>query len=283
MDFEDLHSIGGVFTEVSRGHVDYGLVPIVNSIGGGIVETLDAFQEHAGQLGICAEVQIEVHHALLANCPPGDVRRIYSKPEVFEQCRAWIATQYPGAELIPEASSSAAAQRAGKESEAGLKKSRGAKRKGAKRAGARNAGEFPGVAAIGSILAGPMYGLAVLFENIEDRPGNITRFFIISKHKAGSTGKDASGRPGDKTSMMFTTPDKPGALVAVLSVFDRAGINLTHIDKRPSGRSNWEYTFFIDAEGHIDDPWLSAGITQARGHCRELKVLGSYPRSVRIL
>lgn len=280
MDFEDLHSIGGVFSEVARGHVDYGLVPIENSIGGGIVETLDAFQEHAGQLNICAEVQIEVHHALLANCPPGQVRRIYSKPEVFAQCRAWIATQYPDAELVPETSSSAAAQRAARESGVQAEMGDGVRRR--TKGGTARARKAR-VAAIGSVLAGPLYGLGILFENIEDRAGNITRFFIISKHKSGNTGKDAAGRPGDKTSMMFTTPDKPGALVGVLSVFDRAGINLTHIDKRPSGRSNWEYTFFIDAEGHVDDPWLNAAITQARGPCRELRVLGSYPRSDRIL
>lgn len=265
VDFEDLHTIDGVFTEVARGHVDYGLVPIENSIGGGIAETLEAFQEHHKDINIYAEVQLEVHHALLANCAPGDVKTIYSKPEVFAQCRNWLATQYPHAQLVPEASSSAAVKRVAEESEA----ARG--------------GKAPGVAAIGSVLAGEIYDVNVLFENIEDRSGNITRFFVISKQKALPTGKDADGRPGDKTSMMFTTPDKPGALAAVLAVFDRASVNLTHIDKRPSGRSNWEYTFFIDAEGHADDPWVAAAITQARGYCRELTVIGSYPRSRRIL
>jgi chorismate mutase/prephenate dehydratase len=266
VDFEDLHTIDGVFTEVARGHVDYGLVPIENSIGGGIAETLAAFQEHHKDVNIYAEVQLEVHHALLANCAPSDVKTIYSKPEVFAQCRTWLATQYPGAKLVPEASSSAAVRRVAQESEAPAK---------GKKA--------PGVAAIGSTLAAEIYDVNILFENIEDRSGNLTRFFVISKHKALPTGKDSSGKHGDKTSMMFTTPDKPGALVAVLAVFDRASVNLTHIDKRPSGKSNWEYTFFIDAEGHVDDPWVNGAITQARGHCRELTVLGSYPRSRRIL
>jgi chorismate mutase/prephenate dehydratase len=278
VDFEDLHAIEGVFTEVARGHVDYGLVPIENSIGGGIAETLEAFQAFTGQVNIYAEVQLEVHHALLANCAPGAVKRIYSKPEVFTQCRKWLATQYPDAELVPEASSSAAVKRAAEESEA--KTGRQKNRNAGKKSGASGS---RGVGAIGSVLAGEIYDLSVLFENIEDHANNITRFFVISKEKAQPTGKDSEGRPGDKTSIMFTTPDKPGALVAVLSVFDRAGINLTHIDKRPSGRSNWEYTFFIDAEGHIDDPWFAGAVAQAKGHCRELTVLGSYPRSKRIL
>lgn len=263
VDFEDLHAIAGVFNEVARGHVDYGLVPIENSIGGGIVETLEAFQEFQDKLNVYAEVQLEVHHALVANCAPGDVTKIYSKPEVFIQCRDWLATQYPEAELIPETSSSAAVRRVADASE--------------------KAAENRGVAAIGSVLAAAHYGVSVLFENIEDRSTNITRFFVLSKQKAKPTGKDADGKAGDKTSIMFTTADEPGALVGVLSVFHRAGINLTHIDKRPSGRSNWTYTFFIDAEGHIDDQWIAAAVAQARGHCRDLHVLGSYPRSKRIL
>lgn len=262
VDFEDLRAIEGVFTEVARGHVDYGLVPIENSIGGGIVETLQAFQEYHSQVHVYAEVQIEVHHALLANCPPSKVRQIYSKPEVFTQCRTWLATQYPQAELVPEASSSRAVMKA---AEAG-------------------GGPDAGVAAIGSVLAAEIYGVSVLFENIEDHANNITRFFVISRQRALPGPKDASGRStGDKTSLMFTTNNEPGALVSVLAVFQRAGINLTHIDKRPSGRSNWQYSFFIDAEGHIDDPWFASAVAQARGLCRELHVLGSFPKSRRIL
>jgi len=284
VDFEDLHTIGGVFNEVARAHVDYGLVPIENSIGGGIVETLDAFQEFQDKLNIYAEVQLEVHHALLANCAPGEVTRIYSKPEVFVQCREWLATQYPDAELVPETSSSAAVRRVAGESGGAANPAKGTKKSA--RAAGNSGGVTEGVkgaAAIGSLLAAAHYGVSVLFENIEDRSTNITRFFIISKQKAKPTGTAPDSKPGDKTSIMFTTSDKPGALVSVLSVFDRAGINLTHIDKRPSGRSNWTYTFFIDAEGHIDEQRLVDAVAEARGHCREMLVLGSYPRSRRIL
>ena len=259
VDFEDVRAIGGVFTEVARGHVDCGLVPIENSIGGGIAETLAAFQEHASQVNVYAEVQIEVHHALLANCPPSKVSKIFSKPEVFQQCRTWLATQYPQAQLVPEASSSRSVQLAAE------------------------AGPDDGIAAIGSKLAADIYGVSILFENIEDEITNITRFYVISKQKAQSSPKDPDGKSGDKTAIMFTTNNEPGALVSVLSVFQRAGINLTHIDKRPSGRVNWQYTFFIDAEGHIDDPWFASAVAQAKGLCRELHVLGSFPKSRRIL
>lgn len=260
VDFEDLRAISGVFNEVARGHVDYGLAPIENSIGGGIAETLEAFQDFHNDVNVYAEVQIEVHHALLANCPPSKVRQIYSKPEVFAQCRTWLATQYPQAELVGEVSSSRAVMRAAE------------------------GGPDGGIAAIGSVLAAEIYGVTVLFENIEDQRNNITRFFVISRQKALQSRPGPDGKStGDKTSIMFTTNNEPGALVNVLSVFQRAGINLTHIDKRPSGRVNWQYTFFVDAEGHIDDAWFASAVAQARGLCRELHVLGSYPKSKRIL
>ena len=137
-------------------------------------------------------------------------------------------------------------------------------------------GRTPDGAAIGSELAGQIYGLNALLMGIEDNPGNITRFFVISRQKAERTGDD-------KTSLMFTTADKPGALVEVLLAFQRQSVNLSHIEKRPSGRRNWTYTFFVDCLGHRDDAAMGRAIEDARGHCRELAVLGSYPRSKRIL
>lgn len=255
VSFEDLHTIAGVFTEVLRGHCHYGLAPIENSVGGGIVESLDAFAEHGHELKIYAEVLLEVHHALLSSCEPRQVRRILSKPEVFDQCRNWLATQFPKAELVPAPSTSRAVQIVLEEFE-----------------------KDPtcGLAAIASPLAGQIYGLDCLFEKIEDNPNNVTRFAVISKQAAKPSGDD-------KTSIMFETADKPGALVSVLRVFEEAGINLTHIDKRPSGRVNWTYAFFIDAQGHQDDAKITAAITDARTHCQHLTVLGSYPRARRIL
>jgi chorismate mutase/prephenate dehydratase len=252
--FENLHEIKGVFTEVARGHVDYGLVPIENSIHGGVTESLDSFMHSYGKVVVCAEVQLEVHHALLANCAPRNVKKIYSKPEVFSQCRAWLATQYPKAELVATPSSSKAVQHVAQASGA----------------------EARCAAAIGSTLAAQLYDVNILFEAIEDEPNNLTRFAVISRHAAQPSGDD-------KTSIMFATLNKPGALARVLTDFDNAGVNLTHIDKRPSGRTNWSYTFFIDAEGHQTDAPVAKALAAARKHCKELHVLGSYPRSRRIL
>ncbi len=255
VSFEDLTDIAGVFDEVRRGHVDYGLAPIENTTGGGIAETLDACRDSKGEVRVYAEALVQIRHNLLGNCRPEEVARIHSKPEIFAQCRRWLATHYPGAELIAAASSSRAAQTAHAEHEAD---------------GAS------GSAAIGSALAGRLYGLGTLFEDVEDNPNNITRFLVIARQSAKPSGKD-------KTSIMFTTNHTPGALVRVLTIFDRAGINLSHIDKRPSGRQNWRYTFFVDAEGHEEDPVMRLAIEQTRRECEEVIVLGSYPAATRIL
>ncbi|MCP3905128.1 MAG: prephenate dehydratase [Planctomycetes bacterium] len=247
VEFDDLHEIDHVFEEVAAGRCHYGLVPYENSIGGGITDTLDAFQQH--EVTIYAEAMIEVRQTLLGNCLPNEIERIYSKPQVFSQCRRWLSKHYPDAEQIPTLSSSKAVQRASDETNA---------------------------AAIGSTLAGEIYGVNTLFEQIQDKPNNITRFLIIGRQTAKPTGDD-------KTTIMFVTAHKPGALVDVLGVFRDASINLSHIDKRPSGRTNWEYTFFIDCDLHHDEPAMQAAIGEASTHCLSMKVLGSYPRSQSIL
>ncbi len=247
VELADLHEIRHVFEEVAAGRCNYGLVPYENSTGGGITDTLDAFQEH--DVRVYAESLIEVSQNLLANCAPGEIERIYSKPQVFTQCRQWLAKQYPDAELIAETSSAAAAIRA--------------------------AGE-PGAAAIGSLLAAQLYDVAPLFEGIQDYRNNITRFLVIAREEARPAGDD-------KTTLMFVTANKPGALVDVLNVFRDAGINLTHIDKRPSRRENWEYTFFIDCEAHRTQPVMMQALADAGRHCLSLKVLGSYPKAKQIL
>ena len=255
VEYEDLRAIEGVFIEVARGHVDYGLVPIENSMGGGSGETMDAFARHHHLLNVYAEVQLEVNRCLVANCQPKEVRRIHTSAVGAGLCRNWLATQYPQVERVPAANSAAAVIAASKD-----------------------ARENPdaGVAAVGSLLAGEIHGLRAIFEHIEDQPNNITRFLILSKQQANISGED-------KTSIMFTTEDKPGALVNVLGVFDDAKINLTHIDKRPSGRVNWEYKFFIDAIGHKDNAEFNKAVEQASALCKEMTVLGSYPRSKRVL
>src|SRR3954468_20130243 len=247
VDYVPLSDISAVFEEVVRGHIDYGLVPVENSIGGGVVDTLDAFLHSSAK--ICAEVLITVHHNLLAKEGWEQVKTIYSKPEVFSQCRNWLSATAKGRDVQPAASTSKAAELAAQQ---------------------------PGVAAIGSAIAGEKYGLHVLFENIEDNPDNVTRFFVIGREGARASGQD-------KTAIMFTTAHKPGALAEVLDVFKENGINLTDIEKRPSKKVNWEYYFFIDAEGHQDDPKMQQAIEESRRHCLQLTVLGSYPRAVEVL
>ncbi len=261
---ENLHDITSVFSEVTRQHVDFGMAPIENTIGGGIVETLDAFRDlvlHEGRrdVTICAEVQLAIRHALLCNGEPKAITRIYSKPEVFTQCRQWLARSFPNAQLIPTPSSSKAAEMVRDMTAQAVREKK-----------------TIDVAAVGSELAGRLYGLHPLFHGIEDVPGNVTRFVVL-----GRTPTPASG--DDKTSLMFDLADKPGALAHVLQAFAEQKINLTHIEKRPSGRKNWTYTFLVDALGHRDEAAMTAALTEAKQHCKDLVVLGSYPRSKRVL
>ena len=242
-----LADIPSVFDEVVRGHIDYGLVPVENSLHGGVVDTLDAFLQSSAK--ICAEVKVTIHHFLLSRVRWEEVGTIYSKPEVFSQCRKWLSAMAKERDVQPAASTSKAAELAATQ---------------------------PGVAAIGSRLAGQLHGLRVLFENIEDDPDNETRFFVIGREPARRSGDD-------KTAIMFTTAHKPGALAEVLDVFKENGINLTDIEKRPSKKVNWEYYFFIDAQGHQDDAAMKKAIDEAKAHCLQLTVLGSYPRAADVL
>jgi len=218
VEYDALDDIHAVFDEVVRGHIDLGLVPIENSAIGGIGETLDSFLNTEAK--IAAEVLINIHHNLLAKCPPEQITHIYSKPEALAQCRQWLSVQLKQAEKVPVASTSKAAEMAA---------------------------EQEGAAAIGSTLAGEIYGLKTVFANIEDNPQNSTRFFAIGRQASKPTGDD-------KTSLMFTTEHRSGSLTSVLDVLRDYEINMTHIDKRPSKRVNWEYIFFVDIIGHIAEP-----------------------------
>jgi len=244
VEYVSVTDIRAVFDEVAKGHCDLGMVPIENSIGGGILESMDSFID--SQVHICAEVLLAVHHNLLANCTPEAVKVIASKPEIFAQCRNWLSSTFGDVQLVPVASSARAAEMAASEQ---------------------------GLAAIGSTLAADLYGLKVVFANIEDAANNVTRFLVISATPARRTGND-------KTSLMFTTVHKAGALVEVLNVLAKHKINLTNIDTRPSKRRNWEYYFFVDAEGHCQDDHFAKALEEARGHCGDLHVLGSFPRAV---
>jgi chorismate mutase/prephenate dehydratase len=247
VDYVPLDDIPAVFHEVARGHLDYGLVPVENSLHGGVVETLDALVTTTAR--VCAEVLITVHHNLLVKEPWDQVTRICSKPEVFNQCRVWLGSVAKDRALEPAPSTARAAEIASRE---------------------------PHTAAIGSSVAGELYGLHTLFENIEDNPDNVTRFLVIGREPAQKSGDD-------KTAIMFRTGHTPGALAEVLDVFKENGINLTDIEKRPSRRANWEYYFFVDAQGHQDDAPMKKAVEEAKRHCLQLVVLGSYPRATEVL
>mgnify|MGYP005840914913 CR=1 FL=1 len=247
IEYDNLDSIAAVFEEIARRHIDLGLVPIENSAIGGIGETLDGFLDSPAK--VCAEVLIHVHHNLLANCEPERITTIYSKPEAFAQCRKWLSMQLRQAQRIAVESSSRAAELASRE---------------------------PTAAAIGSSLAAEIYSLKTLFANIEDNPSNVTRFFVIGMNAPKPSGDD-------KTAIMFTTEHKAGALTSVLDVFRDHGLNLTHIDKRPSKRVNWEYYFFVDFLGHQEAPAVQAALAEAQTHCLQLTVLGSFPKAREVL
>lgn len=247
VEYCSLSDIRSVFQEVARGHVDLGMVPIENTIGGGIIDTLDAFLDL--EMRICAEVQVAIHHCLLGRNAIDSIKAVYSKPEVFTQCRSWLLANGLSDKTVGVASTSKAVELAGRE---------------------------PAAAAIGSNLAGKLYDLPVLVSNIEDNPNNVTRFFVISKQMARPTGDD-------KTTIMFTTAHKVGALAEVLDVFRRSGVNLTNIGSRPSKLRNWEYYFFVDCEGHAESGNMASAIQEVRQHCLQLSILGSFPRATEVL
>jgi len=247
VEYEPVADIRSIFDEVSKGHCDLGIVPIENTTGGGVIETLDALIDT--DIKICSEVLMAVHHCLLADCPLEKVEKIYSKPEVFAQCRNWLSATFEQAKTIAVASTARAAQMAASE---------------------------PTSAAIGSKVAAEMYGLRVVRENIEDITNNVTRFLVISREDARPTGDD-------KTAILFSTAHKAGALADVLAVFKDHEINLTNIESRPSRKRQWEYYFFVDFIGHRTDRHVQEGLEEAKRHCLQLSVLGSFPRAREVL
>jgi chorismate mutase/prephenate dehydratase len=247
IEYEAVVDIRTIFDEVSKSHCDLGVVPVENSAGGGVIETLDALIDT--DVMIRAEILMAIHHNLLANCALHEVEKIYSKPEVFAQCRNWLSATFKEAKTIAVASTARAAQMTADE---------------------------PYSAAIGSRIAAELYGLKIICENIEDIPNNVTRFLVIGKQDTKPTGDD-------KTAILFSTAHKAGALADVLNVFKSYNVNLTNIESRPSKKREWEYYFFIDCQGHKDDESVKNAVEQARKHCLQLSILGSFPRATSLL
>jgi chorismate mutase/prephenate dehydratase len=236
-------NIADIFSQVESVAADYGVVPIENSIEGAVSHTLDMFID--SKVKICAEIYLDISHCLLANCPVKAIERIYSNPQVFGQCRIWLRSNFPTAELLEVSSTAKAAERA---------------------AGEKNA------AALASELAAEIYGLKVVQRGVEDSGRNETRFLVIGRSAAGPSGDD-------KTSIMVSIADRVGALHSMLYPFKRHGINLTKIESRPSRRKAWEYYFFIDLVGHIDDEDVRKALKELGKQCLFVEHLGSYPRA----
>jgi chorismate mutase/prephenate dehydratase len=239
-----LATIRDVFREVESGNASYGVVPIENSTEGVVNHTLDQFM--SSTLNICGEVDLRIHHHLLVNTANEDVKRIYSHQQSLAQCREWLETNMPGIELVDVSSNAEAARLAAQEKHA---------------------------AAIASEAAAEIYGLNIRVKNIEDEPDNTTRFLVIGHRLTPRSGTD-------KTSLLVSTQNKPGALHDILEPLMHNSISMTRIESRPSRRGMWDYVFFIDFEGHREDDNVARTLKELEQAASFLKVLGSYPRAV---
>lgn len=239
-----VESIKDVFSEVERARADYGVVPVENSTEGVVNYTLDMFID--SDLKIWAEIMLEVsQHLMNKSGRIEDITKIYTHPQVPGQCREWLDKNLPGVPVLSAPSTARAAEMAA---------------------------DDPTSAAIASEMAAVLYSLQIVAKNIQDNPNNYTRFLVIAAKSPGRTGND-------KTSIMFSIKDRVGALLSMLKPFANRGINLTRLDARPSGRKVWDYVFFLDMAGHIEDKAVSEAIDDLRHESLFLKVLGSYPKS----
>ncbi len=236
-------SIRDIFSDVEKGACNYGVTPVENSIEGAVNYTLDLFFE--SNLKICAELYLNISLDLLSKTGNlDDIKVIYSHPQPIGQCRGWLRKNLP--EIAPEECSSTAyaAQKAAENSEA---------------------------AAIASSEAARLYNLQIVASKIEDFSRNITRFLVIGRDEIHMTGND-------KTSIMFATSHVPGALYRVLEPIAKSGINMLKLESRPTKHENWSYFFFVDLEGHIEDPKVQDTVSKMKNLCQYLKLLGSYPK-----
>jgi len=239
-------AIDEVFREVVSGAVNYGVVPVENSTEGVVNNTLDNFIDSS--LNICGEVELRIHHHLLIgpNTRKEGITRIYSHSQSLAQCRKWLDANYPKVERIAVNSNAEAAKLI--------------------------RGEWNS-AAIAGDMAVDLYDLEKLCEKIEDRPDNSTRFLIISREGVPASGKD-------KTSIVVSAHNEPGALHRLLKPFETGSIDLTRLESRPSRSGVWNYVFFIDFVGHVSDPHVAEVLAEIRASVADLKVMGSYPKAV---
>lgn len=238
-------SLDQVFDEVEASRAAYGVVPVENAFEGAVTHTLDLFIDR--EVSICAEVVLSIHHHLLGHAADlRRIRRLASHPQALAQCRGWLHANLPWAELVEASSTAQAAEWAAEDRE---------------------------VAAIGSLAVAERLGLPVLRHNIEDHHDNTTRFLVIGQHDSPPSGRD-------KTALIMSIKDRPGALHDLLKPFAIRGIGLSRIESRPSRKKLWEYVFFVDAQGHRCEKGLAQALEDVRAMPGAyLKVLGSYPVS----
>jgi chorismate mutase/prephenate dehydratase len=244
--YTETTTIEGVFEAVARRQARYGVVPIENSSEGSVAHALDALVD--GNLLIRAELELEVALCLLTRASGlAAIERVYSHPQPLGQCRAWLARNLAGAQLVQFPSTAAAV---------------------------REATADPRAAAVASRLASELYDVPILRERIEDHANNVTRFVMVSQEDAPRSGND-------KTSLAFSVVDGRGALMRVLALFEEEAINLTRIESRPSREKPWDYVFLVDLEGHRADENLARAMTRLAERSTMVKHLGSYPRATR--
>jgi len=236
-------TIAEIFSVVRKGKADFGVVPIENSTEGVVNYTLDMLID--SDLLVCSEIMLPISHNLVGKGALSGIKKVYSNPTAMAQCRRWLEVNIPGAELIDVSTTSRGAALAAKEKDA---------------------------AAIAGRLAAQINGLEVLAERIEDSTDNYTRFLVVGKSDSAATGRD-------KTSVVFATRHKAGALYDSLYFFKKHEVNLTMIESRPSGRRAWEYFFFVDFEGHRDDPKVKETLRDLGEEVLFVRVLGSYPQA----
>lgn len=241
--YKALESIDEVFAEVEKGRTNYGIVPVENSIEGSVFSTLDSFMKYKVQ--ICGEIRMEIHHNLVSKSGNiDDIQTVASHSQALAQCREWLRNNMPSIPTLPVFSTGAAAEMA-----------------------ANN----PNIGAIASSLAIKTHDLQVAVKGIEDYRGNTTRFLVI-----GNNSPEYSG--ADRTSLLIGTMDRPGALNEILSVLSEAHINLAKIESRPIKGKQWQYLFFLDMLGHIDEDQIRLGCDRIKEMCSYFEWLGSYPR-----
>ncbi|NHC08141.1 prephenate dehydratase [Azonexus fungiphilus] len=238
-------SIDDVFREVESGHAHYAVVPVENSTEGAVGRTMDLLL--GTQLKICGEVVLRIHQNLLSKeTELGAISRVYSHAQSLAQCHEWLNRMLPQAQRISVGSNAQAAQKAAEEA---------------------------GSAAIAGEAAATRYALAKLAENIEDEPNNTTRFLVLGRYDAGPSGRD-------KTSLIMSAPNRAGALHALLAPLSAAGVSMCRLESRPARNALWEYVYYVDVEGHRDEPAVKAALVELAGNAAYLKILGSYPVAV---